>query len=165
MLYDGEHRKHAAACLIESSNYAFFRPERGKWRNMASYRLVFEDLPEPHNLVTTSEDRLKPKIIFKGPSEYTLKGVERVKQVLPEIFSVLPVEDIRYHPPHESEAHILGTTRMSKEASTGVVDKNLIHHNYRNLFVLGSGTFTTFTPANPTLTLSALSLFAADKNF
>lgn len=165
MLYDGAHRKEAAACLIESSNYAFIRPERGKWRNMASYRLVFEDIPEAHNYVTTSEDRLKPKVIFKGPSEYALRGVERAKKLLPEVLSVLPVEDIKYHPPHDSEAHILGTTRMSKDATTGVVDKNLIHHQYRNLFVLGSGTFTTFTPANPTLTLSALSLYAADKSF
>jgi choline dehydrogenase-like flavoprotein len=46
-----------------------------------------------------------------------------------------------------------------------VVDKHLLHHQYRNLFVLGSGSFTTYTPANPTLTLSALSLLAADKSF
>lgn len=165
MLYDGAHRKEAAACLIESSNYPFIRPERGKWRNMASYRLVFEDMPEAHNYVTTSEDRLKPKVVFKGPSEYTLKGLERAKNMLPGVLSVLPVESMHYHEPHDSEAHILGTTRMSKDTTTGVVDKNLIHHQYRNLFVLGSGTFTTFTPANPTLTISALSLYAADKNF
>jgi choline dehydrogenase-like flavoprotein len=54
---------------------------------------------------------------------------------------------------------------MSKTVQEGVVDKNLVHHNYRNLFVLGSGSFTTYTPANPTLTLSALSLHAADKSF
>jgi choline dehydrogenase-like flavoprotein len=54
---------------------------------------------------------------------------------------------------------------MSKTAKEGVLDKHLIHHQYRNLFVLGSGSFTTFTPANPTLTLSALSLHAADKSF
>lgn len=165
MLYDGEHRREAAACLIETSNHPFIRMERGKWRHMASFRMIFDDISEPHNYVTTTEDKAKAKIVYKGPSQYTLKGIERMKQKLLEILSVLPVEDIHYHPPYDTEAHILGTTRMSKDDTTGVVDKHLVHHNYRNLFVLGSGSFTTFTPANPTLTLSALSLFAADKSF
>jgi choline dehydrogenase-like flavoprotein len=55
--------------------------------------------------------------------------------------------------------------RMGNNIQDGVVDKHLIHHKYRNLFVLGSGSFTTYTPTNPTLTLSALSLYAADKSF
>ncbi len=165
MLYDGEHRKESAACLMESSNFPFVRMERGKWRNAASFRLIFEDLPDEKNFVATSEDRLKPQVSHFGPSPYTLKGVERMKEKLPEILSCLPVEDIQYQAPYNSEAHILGTTRMSKNGNEGVVDKNLIHHQYRNLFVLGSGTFSTFTPANPTLTLSALSLYAADNSF
>jgi choline dehydrogenase-like flavoprotein len=79
--------------------------------------------------------------------------------------SCLPVEKIIYEQPYISEAHILGTTRMSATAQDGVVDKHLRHHHYRNLFVLGSGSFTTYTPANPTLTLSALSLHAARNTF
>jgi choline dehydrogenase-like flavoprotein len=54
---------------------------------------------------------------------------------------------------------------MSSDEKLGVLDKNLVHHHYRNLFVLGSGAFTTFSPNNPTLTLSALSLLAADRSF
>ena len=54
---------------------------------------------------------------------------------------------------------------MGDKAENSVVDKNLIHHKYRNLFVLGSGAFPTITPANPTITLSALSLMAADNSF
>lgn len=165
MLYDGDHRSESAACLMETSNYPFIRIESGKWRNLASFRMIFEDLPQSQNRVTTSSDPLKPGVAFNGPSSYALKGVERMKKKLPEILSDLPVESIQYHLPYDSEAHILGTTRMSNDPAFGVVDKNLVHHNYRNLFVLGSGTFTTFTPSNPTLTLSALSLYAADKSF
>jgi choline dehydrogenase-like flavoprotein len=84
---------------------------------------------------------------------------------LPGLFACLPVEKMEFGEPFPTESHILGTTRMSKEAKDGVVDKHLLHHRYRNLFVLGSGSFTTYTPANPTLTLSALSLLAADKSF
>ncbi|CAN5365238.1 GMC family oxidoreductase [soil metagenome] len=165
MLYDGEHRKDSAACLMESSNFPFVRMERGKWRNMASFRMIFEDLPEEKNSVQLTKDRLIPQVSHFGPSSYTLRGIERMKQKLPEILSCLPVEDIHYQNPFNSEAHILGTTRMSNDAQNGVVDKNLIHHNYRNLFVLGGSSFNTFTPANPTLTISALSLYTADKNF
>lgn len=165
MLYDGDHRKEYAACLMETSNAPFYRPESGKWRNLASFRMVFEDLPENRNYITTTANKLKPEVVFKGPSEYTLKAVEAMKKRLPEILSALPVEKIIYEEPYASEAHILGATRMSNSALDGVVDKHLKHHQYRNLFVLGSGSFTTFTPANPTLTLSALSLYAADNSF
>ncbi|MFT2009018.1 GMC oxidoreductase [Pontibacter sp. 13R65] len=165
MLYDGDHRKEMAACLMESSNDPYFRLERGKWRHIANFRMVFGDLPEMENHVATTPDRMRPAVHYKGPSDYTLKGVQNMKEKLPEIFSCLPVEKIEYHDPYPSEAHILGTSRMSNSAAEGVVDKHLIHHQYRNLFVLGSGSFTTYTPSNPTLTLSALSLFAADKSF
>jgi len=165
MLYDGDHRKEYAACLMEANNSPFFRMERGKWRNIANFRMIFEDLPQDQNHVATTSDRMKPEIVFNGPSDYTLKAIEKMKENLPKVLACLPVEKIEYLDPYPSEAHILGTTRMSSTAAEGVVDKNLIHHQYRNLFVLGSGSFTTYTPANPTLTLSALSLYAADKSF
>ena len=165
MLYDGEHRKDYAACLMESANGPYYRMERGKWRHLAQFRMIFEDLPLDQNYVATTPDVMRPAINFKGPSEYTLKGMENMKKKLPEILSCLPIEKIEYPEVHKTEAHILSTTRMSTSAKDGVVDKHLIHHQYRNLFVLGSGSFTTYSPANPTLTLSALSLHAADKSF
>jgi choline dehydrogenase-like flavoprotein len=127
--------------------------------------MIFEDLPQDRNFITTGEDRLKPVVRFEGVSDYTLKAVKSMKEKLPELLSRLPVEDIRFMEPFKSEAHILGTTRMSSDSTLGVIDKHLIHHRYRNLFVLGSGSFTTFTPSNPTLTLCALSLYSADKSF
>jgi choline dehydrogenase-like flavoprotein len=54
---------------------------------------------------------------------------------------------------------------MSTLPEDGVVDSSLIHHKYRNLFVLGASTFPTISPANPTLTLSALSLRAGQRAF
>lgn len=165
MLYDGAHRKHQAACLIESNNAPYLRIESGKWRHIATFRMIFEDLPQERNCVVKGEDISKPEVHFKGHSDYTLRAIEDMKARLPDIFDCLPVERIEYLKPYKTEAHILGTTRMSNDSKHGVVDKNLIHHNYRNLFVLGSGSFTTFTPNNPTLTLSALSLMAADRSF
>ncbi len=165
MLYDGEHRKDFAACLMESNNAPYFRLERGKWRDIINFRMIFEELPEEQNHVAATSDKMKPAVHYKGPSDYALKAIENMKQKLPSILSCLPVEKILYNDPFPSEAHILGSTRMGNTAQEGVVDKHLIHHQYRNLFVLGSGSFTTYTPTNPTLTLSALSLHAADKSF
>jgi choline dehydrogenase-like flavoprotein len=54
---------------------------------------------------------------------------------------------------------------MSETAAEGVIDKNMIHHQYRNLFVLGSGAFPAISASNPTLTIAALSLMAAENAF
>ncbi|MDR6782477.1 choline dehydrogenase-like flavoprotein [Pedobacter africanus] len=166
MLYDGAHRKDFAACLMEVSNAPYYiRLERGKWLNIASIRMLFEDLPQDINYITTTANKLVPKVNFQERSAYTLKGIENMKKKLPDILSCLPVEKLKYLEPFPNEGHIIGGTRMSKDAGTGVVDRHLIHHQYRNLFVLGAGAFTTYSASNPTLTLSALSLFAADKSF
>lgn len=165
MLYDGDHRREYAACLIESNNAPYVRVEKGKWRDLVTFRMVFEDLPQEKNYVTTGKDPLMPVVHFEDISDYTKKAVENMKRKLPELLSCLPVEEIRFMKPYKTEAHIIGTTRMHSDATNGVVDKHLIHHYYRNLFVLGSGSFTTVTPNNPTLTLSALSLYCADKSF
>lgn len=166
MLYDGDHRKELAACLIEVNNAPYYiRVERGKHLNVASFRMIFEDLPINSNKVTVSADRMKPEIHFEKRSEYALRGIEQMKKKLPGLLSCLPVEKIIYQDTEPNEGHILGGTRMSTGKADGVVDKHLIHHDYRNLFVLGAGAFTTFGPSNPTLTISALSLYAADKMF
>lgn len=166
MLYDGEHRKTAAACLMEVSNAPYYiRLERGKWLNIASFRLLFEDLPLLNNYITTGSDPLVPEIHFNERSVYTANGIAYAKQQMPELLSCLPVEKLKYLEPFPNEGHILGGTRMSNNPSEGVVDKCMIHHQYRNVFVLGAGAFTTFSASNPTLTLSAMSLYAADQVF
>lgn len=165
MLYDGDHRKDYAACIMESNNAPYVRLESRKWRHIATFRMIFEDLPNNDNRVQRGQDPLVPEVHYGKPSEYTMRAVKNMKEKLPGLFSCLPVEDIKFMEPYKTEAHILGTTRMHDSKEKGVIDKHLIHHRYRNLFVLGSGSFTTFTPNNPTLTLSALSLLAADKSF
>jgi choline dehydrogenase-like flavoprotein len=166
MLHDTPSRKDFAGCIIESHNDAFVRAESGKWRMMGKFKFVFEDIPQEKNRVTTSDNPLIPQIIYEGHSEYVDKAYENAKKMMPELFSDLPVEEILPDQNHQaSEAHILGTTRMSKDASTGVIDRHLKHHQYRNVFVLGGGAFPAISPSNPTLTLSALSLWAADKSF
>jgi choline dehydrogenase-like flavoprotein len=59
-------------------------------------------------------------------------------------------------------AHIQGTVVMGNDPATSVVDRHLLHHQYRNLLVLGSSAYPSASPAYPSLTISALSLWAAD---
>ncbi|MDZ4372623.1 MAG: GMC family oxidoreductase, partial [Phenylobacterium sp.] len=58
--------------------------------------------------------------------------------------------------------HHMGTTRMSADPRSGVVDPHGRVHGLGNLFVVGSSVFPTSGWANPTLTIAALALRTAD---
>ncbi|KRQ17378.1 hypothetical protein AOQ71_02260 [Bradyrhizobium manausense] len=51
--------------------------------------------------------------------------------------------------------HQLGTTRMSKDANSGVVDENCKVHGLDNLFLLSSSVFPSSGQANPTFQIVA----------
>ena len=166
MLYDGAHRKDHAACFIESFNDPIIRNEAGKWRKIAKLKFVFEDLPGDNNRVLPTADPLVPKLQYVSHDKYVDRGMNRLRSDVERIFSFLPLERIEVDSYFQkSEFHICGTTRMGLSGQDSVVDRNMIHHQYRNLFVLGSGVFPSISPSNPTLTLSALSLRAASNSF
>jgi choline dehydrogenase-like flavoprotein len=51
---------------------------------------------------------------------------------------------------------------MGADPKSSVVDRELRSHDHRNLFIVGAAVFPTSATANPTLTIAALSLRAAD---
>jgi len=59
--------------------------------------------------------------------------------------------------------HHLGTTRMSADAKTGVVDGQGQVYGVPNLYVAGSSVFPTYGASNPTLNLVALTLRLGDR--
>lgn len=61
-----------------------------------------------------------------------------------------------------SNAHNVGTTRMSATPEQGVVDVNCRLHSVNNLFISGASVFPTSSHANPTLLIVALGLRLAD---
>jgi choline dehydrogenase-like flavoprotein len=63
---------------------------------------------------------------------------------------------------YNSASHNIGTTRMSEDPRTGVVDHNAKVHGVSNLYVAGSSVFPTGGHANPTLTIVAHALLLAD---
>lgn len=165
MLYDGPHRSEHAACLIESWNRPEFRAEAGRWRETMKLRFVFENLPSNDNRVEPSaDDPTVPVAVFDDFSDYAYRGIRNLESILPDLLRPLPVEDIELRPvPSDTEAHILGTVVMGDDPEDSVVDDGMVHHSVRNLLVLGGSAFPTGAPANPTLTISALSLRAARK--
>ncbi|RYE56908.1 MAG: GMC family oxidoreductase, partial [Hyphomicrobiales bacterium] len=59
-------------------------------------------------------------------------------------------------------AHTVGTTRMSDDPRTGVVDKTCQVHGVSGLYVAGASVFPTSGHANPTLMIVALAIRLAD---
>ncbi len=159
--YDGPHRNDDAAVLIESTNTtASIRPERGKWTHRMRLKLVAEDLPQPQNRVTL-DDAGEVVIHWLGHSDYARRGLARAEarlcDVLPDGCQPLPETRDAV-----TEQHIQGTHRMGRDPETSVVDSALRLHGSENVFALGAGAFTSCSPANPTLTLSALALRAGE---
>jgi choline dehydrogenase-like flavoprotein len=167
MEYDGEHRASQAAfmCLTNSSVYndGALRLERGKWRQRLILGLSFEDLPSEENYVTLSPSRSdQPETVYKGFSDYSQRALDALPRTLTRMLEPLPVERFRIGKPIPTMAHIQGTTVMGDDPELSVIDRHLVHHQVRNLLVLGSGSFPTCPPPMPSLTISALSLWAAD---
>jgi choline dehydrogenase-like flavoprotein len=164
MLYAGGHRSERAAVLIESSSVPSIRHDRGKWLQRAVFRLVYEDLRRDSNRVFVDPSRPdRPSVRYEGHSLYAQKSIDRLQTDLEEALDPLPVSGIEtLGRPDGMEAHAIGTTVMGDDPRTSVADGALVHHRVRNLVVLGSGTFPTAPPVDPTLTLCALSLRSAN---
>ncbi len=164
MFLDGEFRRRRAGCLLENWNVPWLRAESGRWRERGYFKLVFEGLPQFANRVSLSKNHPdKPVVHYANHSEYMRAGFDHVPKLVEELFAHLPVESFEIHELDglSSDAHIQGTVRMGVDPESSVVDRTLVHHRVRNLLALGSGVFPTCPAANPTLTLSALSVWAA----
>jgi choline dehydrogenase-like flavoprotein len=170
--YEGDHRREYAACMIElwSSPFAYklgaLRTERGRYTERVNVRFVFDDVPREDNTITVNA--ANPRLAeahFTDYSDYAYRAAKRVPQMIDKLAAALPIERISSTSKGTTSAHIQGTVVMGDDSTTSVVDRYLMHHQYRNLLVLGASAFPTASPALPTLTVSALSLWAADHLF
>lgn len=161
MFYDGEHRSDHGACLFENFNTPFFRVDDiRRLRERMIVKFIVEDLPQEENYVSIEEN--KPTLNFFKYSTYALKGLDKIPSYIEKLATVLPIDRIVDLGINPTEAHIQGTTRMGDDSNKSVVNKFQVMHGCENLFILGSSTFPTGAPVNPTLTICALSLMSAD---
>jgi choline dehydrogenase-like flavoprotein len=170
LFYEGPHRAEHAACMIETWSAPFpYRPdgalrlERGRWNERLMLGFLFDDIPDDRNRITvSSKDPSVAHVHFEDYSEYAKKAADRIPRMIDKLAEALPIERIVGTSLGTTAAHIQGTVVMGDDPATSVVDRYLVHHQYRNLLVLGSSAYPTASPAYPTLTVSALSLWAAD---
>ncbi|HEY0946200.1 MAG TPA: GMC family oxidoreductase [Opitutaceae bacterium] len=161
-LYDGDFRREHANALIYFENRwpHGLRKEFGRWRQIAPLTIAVEDLPQDENRVTLDSDGM-PVVHHARHSDYGERGVKRSREQLERVLAPLPVERIEFRGMRDTESHIQGSLRMGHNRATSVVDAHQVHHDARNLVVVGSAVFPTGPTANPSLTVAALSLRCA----
>jgi choline dehydrogenase-like flavoprotein len=137
----------------------------------------FEQAPNPHSRVILDSEtdalgqrkvsvewRLTPLDRHTYRAAATLFGNElaRASAGSFELESWLEHDD-GAAPDVHGTAHHLGTTRMSDDPRSGVVDRHCRVHGMQNLHIAGSSVFPTGGWAFPTFTIVALSLRLADQ--
>jgi glucose dehydrogenase len=127
---------------------------------------LVEQLPDPENRITPAFDQPdalgipRPRIHYRL-DEFVERGMAEARRVSEQIFRAMDAYQIEHGDEHEGAGHVMGTYRMGDDPKTSVVNAEQRTHDHPNLFLLGSGVFPTVGTANPTLTLAALSLWAA----
>src|SRR5207237_560792 len=129
-------------------------------------RFMFDDIPRDDNTVTVSANNsAMAEAKFSGYSDYAMRGKDMVPKMIDKLAEVLPIESIEAIAVGRTSAHIQGTVVMGNDPKDSIIDRHLVHHQIRNLLVLGASAYPTASPSYPSVTISALSLWAADNLF
>lgn len=128
---------------------------------------LVEQLPDPENRITlhpSEKDRYGVPLpqIHYSVDTYVQAGLEAAAAAHDDIFAALGTSEVHHAEAFNGSGHIIGTCRMGNDPAKSVVDAELRAHDHDNLFIAGSSVFPTSATANPTLTIAALSLRAAE---
>src|SRR5262249_52000536 len=109
---------------------------------------------------------------YDDPSGYTGAGLQVARKMHEAVFKKLGATTYRLFSLDNQgvldgagffgAGHIMGTARMGKDGEDRAVDSQCLSVDHNNLYIVGSSVFVTGAVANPTLTIAALSLRAAD---
>jgi choline dehydrogenase-like flavoprotein len=132
-----------------------------------------EQLPERDNRVALGATRDAaglPRVALSArPGDHDAWSLKTTAQLLAESLGRRGLGRLRYDEPFglnprrfKWSGYQSGTTRMSREASQGVVDTDCRVHEVPNLFVAGSSVFPTSGCSGPMVTLVALALRLSD---
>lgn len=133
-----------------------------------SWGIICEDLPDETNEVV-----LDPNIVdVSGPggvkinyatSENSNRMADFMAQRARESFEASGAYRTIISPhARETGWHMLGTAVMGNDPATSVVDRYGRSHDVPNLFVIDGSTWPTSSGMNPTATIAAFALWAAD---
>jgi glucose dehydrogenase len=106
-----------------------------------------------------------PRIAY-SIGNYEKETAKRAVDIIEKIFDVLEAEIIdggsKVIKDISTCAHHMGTCRMGNDPERSVVDPNLKARDIDNLFIVGSSVFVTGGGVNPSLTIAALAIRAAE---
>jgi choline dehydrogenase-like flavoprotein len=132
-----------------------------------NWGMLAEDLPEVDNRVELSRDvtdsagLAAPSLVYRLSdntrrllAHSTARGVESMEAAGAVRTAVTPI--------HARNGHFMGTARMGDDPDTSVVDRWSVSHDIPNLVVADGSVFVTGGAVNPTSTITALALRAAD---
>jgi choline dehydrogenase-like flavoprotein len=131
------------------------------WKRMLPLDMLTEDVPQAGRRVTLSPDRDSfglplNQVAYPPPTRYEQAGIEHAVEQVRRRLSPLGVRGIETEPGPRG-SHLLGTCRMGS-GDEAVVDPEMRHLEFENLFVAGGSAFPTYSPVHPTLTIAALAL-------
>jgi choline dehydrogenase-like flavoprotein len=139
---------------------------RERFGHTATWILLAEDLPDEANHVelsatlADSSGIVAPKVVYRlADNTHAMIdwNVERVRESFAEA-GARRTEVTRY----PANGHFMGTARMGTDPRTSVVDPWGMAHDVANLGIVDGSVFVTAGAANPTSTICALALRAAD---
>jgi choline dehydrogenase-like flavoprotein len=128
-----------------------------------------DDAPEPHNRVELDEERRDafgiPGVRLHyglSPNSEALaaKAIERVRTLCEAAGAEEVMVD--YGPRPVIGWHLMGTARMGRDPASSVIDAGHRTHDVPNLFLVDGSSMPTGGCVNPTNTIQALALRAAD---
>jgi choline dehydrogenase-like flavoprotein len=148
---------------------AMARYDRESYGQWVGIECETEHLPNPDSRVS-----LDPKVVdmFGDPvphmrlafSDLDRRTQSRSSEIMLHLLAEAGVKDAVANPVSAWSfgAHHMGTCRMAADPDQGVVDKNCQVHGVPNLYVVGGSVFPTAGALQPSLTIAALALRAAD---
>ena len=145
------------------------RQFRALFGHTASLTVTTEDLPDPDNRVTL-DDSLTDRFGIPAPRlHYRLSdntramiahGLGSARAAFAEAGALrVETQDLVTY----AGFHLLGTACMGADPETSVVDADCRAHDVDNLLVIDGSVFVTAAALNPTPTIQAIALRAADR--
>jgi choline dehydrogenase-like flavoprotein len=136
---------------------------------VATLAVTCEDLPHPNNRITLDDGEVDRAGVPAARMHYEVEdnasrmldhGIASAQRLLQEagakettVTRVLPGAGF----------HLMGTARMGSDPADSVVDSDCRTHDVSNLLVIDGSVFASAAAVNPTPTIQAVALRAADR--
>ena len=138
------------------------------FNHTASAGIMCEDIADPDNRITldsslTDSNGIPAPRMAYAVSDNSKQMIVHAITKSTEIMEAAGAKEVHAIELVEQAGwHLMGTARMGSDPETSVLNQWNQSHDVKNLFVIDGSAFTTAAAVNPTNTLQALALRAAD---